>query len=585
MSLAHPFTQKPPFFVKQISGACTTKHKAKHIPQAASQQRLSFINDDIHIVHAKEVKNVRKVLVVKGRENAAEGLCMIDMIQRLGIEHHFEEEIESAIQNLMLQTHTFGAIDDQLQLRHVSLQFRLLRQQGCHVHADVFEQFKDKKGRLKQKFWGNIEGLIEVFEASHLSIEGENDVDQAGELSHRLLSSWLSSALIHDQHEAKVVANTLKYPIHTSLSRFTPRSFLFPNSQLNMTWLRPLQKLSKLDTQIVNSVHLKEIYAVSKWWKDLGLAKDLKFGRDEPIKWYMWSMACLTDPCFSEERIEITKPLSLVYIIDDIFDVYASMDELSLFVDAVSRWDLAASEQLPHYMKACFRALQDITNEFANKFQNKHGWNPRETLIKSWVRLCNAFMEEAKWLGSGKYPKAEEYLKNGIVSTGVHVALLHAFFLMGQGITKQNVDLMNDNDLPTIISSTATILRLCDDLEGDKDDGNINQASKDGSYLKCYMKDHPQVSIEQAKEHIRHKISDAWKCLNKECLTQSNPFPFSFTKLCLSAARMVPLMYSYDGYSPSRLEEHVKSLLCGDAIIQTQSIPEPIMSCDKYHIA
>lgn len=74
------------------------------------------------------------------------------------------------------------------------------------------------------------------------------------------------------------------------------------------------------------------------------------------------------------------------------------------------------------------------------------------------------------------------------------------------------------------------------------------------------MKDHPGVSIEQTKEHMSQQISDAWKQLNKECLNP-NPLPQSFTKLCLSAARMVPIMYSYDGNNPSKLEEYVKSLL------------------------
>ena len=77
-----------------------------------------------------------------------------------------------------------------------------------------------------------------------------------------------------------------------------------------------------------------------RWWEDLGLTKELKFARDEPIKWYMWPMACLTDPRLSEERIELTKPLSLVYIIDDIFDAYGSKDELTLFTDAVNRYSL-----------------------------------------------------------------------------------------------------------------------------------------------------------------------------------------------------------------------------------------------------
>jgi len=78
----------------------------------------------------------------------------------------------------------------------------------------------------------------------------------------------------------------------------------------------------------------------------------------------------------------------------------------------------------------------------------------------------NAFLEEAKWFRSGYVPNAEEYLKNGIVSTGVHMILVHFFFYKGEGITKETVTLMDE--FPTLISTTATILRLCDDLEGDQ---------------------------------------------------------------------------------------------------------------------
>lgn len=40
----------------------------------------------------------------------------------------------------------------------------------------------------------------------------------------------------------------------------------------------------------------------------------------------------------SEERVELTKPISLVYITDNIFDIYGNLDELILFTAAVSRW-------------------------------------------------------------------------------------------------------------------------------------------------------------------------------------------------------------------------------------------------------
>jgi len=52
----------------------------------------------------------------------------------------------------------------------------------------------------------------------------------------------------------------------------------------------------------------------------------------------MWSLACFADPTLSEERVELTKPISLIYIIDDIFDVYGTLDELTLFTEAVCRY-------------------------------------------------------------------------------------------------------------------------------------------------------------------------------------------------------------------------------------------------------
>lgn len=46
------------------------------------------------------------------------------------------------------------------------------------------------------------------------------------------------------------------------------------------------------------------------------------------------------------------------------------------------------------------------------------------------------------------------------------ILVQYSFFFMGQAITKENVTIMDE--FPNIISTTATILRLCDDLEGDR---------------------------------------------------------------------------------------------------------------------
>lgn len=86
--------------------------------------------------------------------------------------------------------------------------------------------------------------------------------------------------------------------------------------------------------------------------------------------------------------------------------------------------------------------------------------------MKQWVRLLNAFLKEAHWLNCGALPSSEKYLNNGIVSTGVHVVLLHAFFLLDHSIDKDIVTTLDN--FPQIIHSVAKILRLSDDLEGTK---------------------------------------------------------------------------------------------------------------------
>ncbi|KAJ6401820.1 hypothetical protein OIU84_013981 [Salix udensis] len=130
------------------------------------------------------------------------------------------------------------------------------------------------------------------------------------------------------------------------------------------------------------------------------------------------------------------------------------------------------------------------------------------------------------------------------------------FFLLGQGINKETVDFVDG--FPPIITLTAMILRLWDDLGTAKDE---NQDGNDGSYLECYTREHSNMTVERAREHVSQLICDAWKKLNRECLSRPSPFSSIFTKACLNVARMIPLMYSYDD-SPSQesLKELMRSL-------------------------
>jgi (3S)-linalool synthase len=68
---------------------------------------------------------------------------------------------------------------------------------------------------------------------------------------------------------------------------------------------------------------------------DLGVAQEIPAARDQIMKWYMWPMTVLQGPSFSRYRIEITKIIAFVYIVDDIFDLVATPQELSLLNDSI----------------------------------------------------------------------------------------------------------------------------------------------------------------------------------------------------------------------------------------------------------
>jgi (3S)-linalool synthase len=67
----------------------------------------------------------------------------------------------------------------------------------------------------------------------------------------------------------------------------------------------------------------------------LGLAQEIPAARDQLLKWYMWSMTILQGSSHSTYRVELTKVISLVYVVDDIFDLIGTQDELSLFTEAI----------------------------------------------------------------------------------------------------------------------------------------------------------------------------------------------------------------------------------------------------------
>ncbi|KAI3487659.1 hypothetical protein L1887_48357 [Cichorium endivia] len=266
--------------------------------------------------------------------------------------------------------------------------------------------------------------------------------------------------------------------------------------------------------------------------------------------------------------VDALQRLAIDYHFDDEINLILTRRSMQIF-----QTDLLQHKNL-YEVSLCFRILRQNGfhvlaglqwDDFARVgrigFQYATVYTPKgvKTNIK-WATLCDAFLVEAKWFASGYIPEAEEYLKIGMVTSGVEVLLVHMFFLLGNGTNEQHVGLINHNH--GIISSISKILRLWDDLGSASDE---NQDGHDGSYVVCFLNQHQGCSTKIARRHVMNLISDAWKHLNKECLSP-NPFSATFTKASNNIARMVPLMYNYDDNSSlPQLDDYIKAMLLDDS--------------------
>ncbi|CAN6226984.1 unnamed protein product [Urochloa humidicola] len=493
--------------------------------------------------------NVQKILQQR-RKSGREMVAAIDNLKRLCIDHYFEEEIEGAMGACMDLVHSDDLFD-------ATLAFRLMREAGHDVSADdVLGRFTNGNGEFNLALSKDIRGLLSLHDMSHLDMGDEASLYKAKEFSSKHLASAIRFL---DPGLGKYVRQSLDHPYHLSLMQYKARHHLSYLQSLP-TRNTAMEELAIAEFQLNKLQHQQEMQEIKRWWMDLGLAQEIPVARDQVLKWYMWPMAVLQGSSFSRYRIEITKIISLVYVVDDIFDLVGTPQELSLFAEAIKMWNTEAPDSLPTCMRFCYNTLYTITNEIADMAEKEHGFNPINHLRKAWAVLFDGFIVESKWLATSQAPTAEDYLRNDVVTSGVPLTFAHLFFLLGQDHAARNNDYASNlsDHIPPAISCPAKILRLWDDMGSAKDEA---QEGLDGSYRNFYLMENPSCTQADAEEHMRGLIMREWEELNRECFFRRT-FSYSFSQASLNAARMVSVMYSYDKEQKLvALEEYMKMLL------------------------
>ncbi|KAJ6801193.1 (-)-germacrene D synthase-like [Iris pallida] len=489
----------------------------------------------------------KEVKTMFSTNDLAEKLTLVDDLHRLGIYYHFEDEIREAIR--CINDHVDYEISD---IRLVALRFRLLRQEGYAVSPGVFSKFKDSEGKFKQELSYDVEGLLQLYQASMLGTNDEPILEEAMDFARGHMERMLEVG--EEPHTAQI-RRALETPFHRGMRRLEARLYI-PVYAKSKACNRILSELAKLDFNHLQSIHQAEIQSVSVWWNEMGLMNNLSFFRDRVAECYFWSLGVWFEPRYSTERLFIAKLLNLMTVLDDIYDAYGTVEELQLFTNVFERWDFQDVDGLPDYMRIFLNVFAGFMIEIEEELRKKGTLHHKHHIIESFKPLVRAYFQEAIWIGTGYKPKFEEYLNISLMSSAYPMLISISLCLMAKDLRNDTLDWLLT--VPKIVKASAMICRLMDDIVSEFE----RQRNHVDSSLEICMRDEG-ITEQEALAKLNKMVEDAWKDINKECL---NPFPSRkhLNLLALKFNRMIEVIYKHeDSFTnpDGKMKENIALLL------------------------
>ncbi|KFK28702.1 hypothetical protein AALP_AA7G035600 [Arabis alpina] len=308
--------------------------------------------------------NVRHMLMSSSKAedhgSAKRKSLLIYVMISLGLAYHFEDEIEETV------AHAFEKIDDMIADEHdlytVSILFWVFRTYGHNMSSDVFKRFKGADGKLIDSLTKNAKGMLSLYEATHLRTTRDYIMDEALSFTTRHLESLAGQA---SPHLSRLIHNALGLSQHWNMEILVAMEYIsFYEQEEDHDEM--LLKFSKLNFKLLQLLYLKELKMVTKWYKEFEFASKLPpYFRDRIVELHFFVISMYFEPQFSRARIMLTKFYTILTIVDDTFDRYASISEAESLARSLERW--APNEDMdrqPNYLRFVFKFVLDVFKDF-----------------------------------------------------------------------------------------------------------------------------------------------------------------------------------------------------------------------------
>ncbi|KAL6188833.1 hypothetical protein ACLB2K_040224 [Fragaria x ananassa] len=153
------------------------------------------------------------------------------------------------------------------------------------------------------------------------------------------------------------------------------------------------------------------------------------------VECYLSPLGVFFEPKYYIARRTLCKFIYMVAVIDDMYDVYGTLEELELFNEAIQRWDISAMDPLPDYMKVCYKTLLDVYTELEENLASEGSLYGIHHARESMKMHVGGYMKEDRWFNSNYTPTIDEYMPLAALTSLYSLAIVAAVG-MGVGLQK-----------------------------------------------------------------------------------------------------------------------------------------------------